>query len=41
MQNPTIRKEFKCKFEAFERDSKHSNAIPTIRKGILTIQIQI
>ena len=32
---------FKCKFESFERLSKHSNANSSHSKGIQTIQKQI
>ena len=46
MQIRTIRKGFKAfeaKFEAFEMDSKHSNANPNLNhsKGIRTIPMQI
>ena len=44
MQIPTFQKEFKafeCKFEPFERDSKHSNANSSRPKGIRSIQMQI
>ena len=32
---------FECKFEAFERDSKRSNANSIPTKGILSIRMQI
>ena len=33
--------EFESKFEAFERDSKHSNANSNDSKGIRTVRMQI
>ena len=41
MQILTIRKgfeTFECKFESFEKDSKHWNQIRTIRKGFEAFQ---
>ena len=43
MQIGTIQKifeVFECKFEPFERDSKHSNAISNYLKGIGSVQMQ-
>ena len=44
MQIRTIRngfEAFECKFEPFERDSKHVNADSNNSKGIRIIQVQI
>ena len=41
MQILTIWTGFECKFEAFERDSKRSNANSIPTKGILSIRMQI